>query len=166
MIKPSKQLGFNLLELLIALFILAIVTISSVTTWQAWVENNQQQMAINRLQNSLWLARSKAITTRQVVVICAGKDIHNCHIENKWETGWLIKDANKQQIIWQEDAIAQHLRLKWNGFNKQIIFYPDGSTSISNGQFVLCRQKTAVYVATINRQGRIQQMPTPTHTGC
>jgi type IV fimbrial biogenesis protein FimT len=56
----NRQLGFSLVELMIAVVILGILLAAAVPTYRNWLENTQIRTAAESVQNGLQLARAEA----------------------------------------------------------------------------------------------------------
>ena len=90
---PSRQRGFNLFELLIAIGILGIVTALAVPSFQSISINSNLSTETNDLVSSLRYARSEAAKRGQNVTVCsANAGLTACADDADWTTGWLIVD--------------------------------------------------------------------------
>ena len=90
---PSRQRGFNLLELLTAIAILGIVTALAVPSFQSISINSNLSTETNDLVSSLRYARSEAAKRGQNVTVCsANAGLTACSDNADWSTGWLIVD--------------------------------------------------------------------------
>lgn len=56
----NRQLGFSLVELMIAVVILGILLAAAVPSYRSWLENSQIRTAAESVQNGLQLARAEA----------------------------------------------------------------------------------------------------------
>ena len=65
--KPSYQRGFSLIELMIAVAILAILLTAVLPSFKAWIQNAKIRTATESLKNGLQLARVEAIRQNQGV---------------------------------------------------------------------------------------------------
>lgn len=154
----KKAFAFTLIELMVSLSILLLVLSLGFAGLNQLLSNNQNNNSITRLQHSIWQARTLAIKQRQSIVICPSTEGQTCSSNPNWEQGWIIKNLKTEKIYWKENALPKAQHLTWRGFSKHITFQPDGLTSISNGHFVLCRENSTIYQATVNRQGRLKPM--------
>ncbi|HET9843587.1 MAG TPA: GspH/FimT family pseudopilin [Gammaproteobacteria bacterium] len=85
----QKNLGFTLIEMMIAIVMLVIVMTVAIPSMQSTIQNNRISGLTNELSSSLNLARSEAIKRGVSVSICAANASFN-GCSNNWGTGWLI----------------------------------------------------------------------------
>lgn len=60
MLTSSKQSGFSLVELMIAVVIMGILLAAALPSYSSWLENTQIRTAAESIQNGLQLARAEA----------------------------------------------------------------------------------------------------------
>ena len=90
----SRQRGFNMLELLIAIGILGVITAIAVPSFQSISINGSLSTETNDLVSSLRHARSEAAKQGLNVTVCsANADFTACSGAADWSTGWLIVDS-------------------------------------------------------------------------
>jgi type IV fimbrial biogenesis protein FimT len=90
----SRQRGFNMLELLIAIGILGVITAIAVPSFQSISINSSLSTETNDLVSSLRQARSEAAKQGQNVTVCAANvNFTACSGAGDWSTGWLIVDS-------------------------------------------------------------------------
>ena len=101
----SRQRGFNLLELLIAIGILGVITAIAVPSFQSISINSSLSTETNDLVSSLRQARSEAAKRGQNVTVCAANaTLTACSDAADWSTGWLIVD-NAANVIRVREAL-------------------------------------------------------------
>lgn len=158
---PNQDQGFTLVELLITLSVLAIMVTIGIPTFTSSLESVRQRTLVNQLLADLNFARSRAITTRQPVSLCAG--ISGCDNQPMWSGHVLIfDDLDANGAIDEVDATLRTTAVtashswKWRNFRQQrhMTFKPDGTTHSLNGTFILCRQDTPLKKIVINVTGR------------
>lgn len=76
------QRGLTLIELLVAIAVLAILLTAAVPGFRAFVENSRATAASNELATALALARSEAIKRGLSASVCPG--------DNGWDGGWRV----------------------------------------------------------------------------
>ncbi|MGI9304445.1 MAG: GspH/FimT family pseudopilin [Gammaproteobacteria bacterium] len=86
----KKPLGFSLLELMVAIAVLAIVAAFAFPNFQTLVQNNRQTAKLNDLVTSLNLARSEAVTRGHRVGVCTSTDGTACNGGTNWHNGWFV----------------------------------------------------------------------------
>lgn len=165
---PDKDQGFTLVELLMTLTVLAVVLAIAIPSFTSAIESVRQRTQINQLVADLNFARSRAITSRRPVSICAGQE--NCNGTRSWSGQILtFEDLNGNGKLDIEDAplrismIDASLDWTWRNSRQQrhMTFKPDGTTHSLNGTFILCRQRVALKTVVINVTGRAR-LGTPT----
>ena len=101
----SRQSGFNMLELLIAIGILGVITAIAVPSFQSISINSSLSTETNDLVSSMRHARSEAAKQGQNVTVCsANADYTACSGAADWSTGWLIVD-NAANVIRVREAL-------------------------------------------------------------
>ncbi|WP_036134632.1 GspH/FimT family pseudopilin [Marinobacter nitratireducens] len=86
-----RHSGFTLIELIIAIIILAIVATYAVPSFQQTVMNNRLTSQINEVSSLIAYARSEASKLRSgVITACSSTDSASCAGSSAWETGWII----------------------------------------------------------------------------
>lgn len=60
MLIHSRQFGFSLVELMIAVVVMGILAAAALPSYQSWLENTQIRTAAESVQNGLQLARAEA----------------------------------------------------------------------------------------------------------
>lgn len=138
--------GLTFIELTIALGILAITLSVAVPTYQRWLGRTHERVAIEKLSDTITLAKSMVIAEGREVYICAGIT-GDC---DKWEKGYRV--VNKTGEVSKVVSLPRDVRLSFRGFpdSSTIIFGPDGATS--NGTFII-NEKTQLI---LNRRGRVR----------
>lgn len=88
-----RQAGFNVIELMVTLFVATIVLSVGVPAFSGFSANNRIATASNDLASSLHLARTEAIKRRAAVTICPSDDWSanspSCS-NSDFEDGWII----------------------------------------------------------------------------
>lgn len=122
-----KQTGVTLFELMIALAILAILSLVAVPSLQSFSGTSTQRAAVDQLLSSIQFARSEAITKGQVVSLCKhGIQPLSCD-ENSasWSNGWSIFQAGQVSRTWDGPRAGIQINDVGN-VNSRIEFQPTG----------------------------------------
>lgn len=82
--------GFTIIELIVAIAILAIVMAIAIPSFTAFIQNNYAKSIAVNLVETLIFARSKAITINSPVTVCATADNTFSSCGNQWTLGWLV----------------------------------------------------------------------------
>lgn len=151
--RPSTNLGFSLIELIVACTITATIIGLSLPNFSNLIEHHKLDAAVMRAQTSLSLARAGAISHGRTVMVCelASKAPLSCtksHKRNEdWQLGWLVfvdKDGNNQlsekDIILQQFDATKTTPLIFNQ-NGRLRFFANGS-SRSAGFYLCSRNST------------------------
>jgi len=82
--------GFTLIELMVAVMILAILITLTVPSFNNAALSGKLGGFANDLVASAQLARSEAIKRNATVMLCASSDGASCDAPDGWETGWIV----------------------------------------------------------------------------
>lgn len=173
-----KQRGASLIELAVGLTVMFFLLLAAGPGFGDVLTNWRLDSEINRLANTLELARLDAITRSQSVVACPvvpiGKTVTCAGPQrNNWSAGYFVfQDFDKNgtfnpkrdQALETESPVRRGLKLvrttQRQGRNK-IEFLPDGRLKGANaGVFALCDEETglAARALMVNLTGQIQTM--------
>ena len=143
--------GFSLIELLILLSIIVIATGISTPSFISLINSSRVTTQTNSIFESLYLARSYAITQQKNVHIChmSEPNIEQCDSDRDyntaWSNGWLVfADINNNNEFDNEDNLIQVNAPNMNTnivFNQRgrLRFFPNGSAR-SAGFYICDRQ--------------------------
>jgi type IV fimbrial biogenesis protein FimT len=142
---PSGAHGFTLIEVMIALAVLAILVSIAVPAYSTMLVNHRLAAQANGLLTALHLARSEAIKRNGRVVVCravAGADA--CGASGGWQGGWIVfADANNnaaldadETLIRREPPLLGGYTLAGNGPVAAYASYtPMGLAKLTSGAF-------------------------------
>lgn len=105
------QGGVTLIEMMVAMAVLAIILGIAVPSFQTLIENDRVSGTTNELVGALQLARSEAIKRHASVTVCRRKPNDDiCENGTDWTSGWLVTDSSGNAIrAW--DALGGTLSL-------------------------------------------------------
>lgn len=83
--------GFTLVELLVAMAVLAILLTIGIPSFTNLVTNNRATTATNELLAALQYARSEAVRQNARVDICSSTNQDTCSNADAWDTGWVVR---------------------------------------------------------------------------
>lgn len=144
-IAGRRHQGVTLIELIIALSIVAILTSISAPSLVNWQRNSERSAAITNFWHAIFLARSEAIKRNSVVVLCKSSDGQQCsNSASNWANGWLVfenidhdepaqVDAGEPVLHVYNDAKGMSIRSNRPAFS----FRPFAQGSV-NGTIVFC----------------------------
>lgn len=165
-----KDAGVTLVELIVAVAIIAILAGFTVPAFTNTIRNNRLAAASNTLLASLQFARSEAIKRGIRVTLCKSADGSLCSKDGGYEQGWLVfEDRNgNAQVDGGETIIrvmeGQAMSISGNTPVRHYISYmPEGWTRLKNGglqmgTLTLCEGQVARRVI-ISRSGRARTKP-------
>ncbi|MEO0574912.1 MAG: GspH/FimT family pseudopilin [Pseudomonadota bacterium] len=88
----SRAGGYTVLELMLAVAIVAIVAGFAVPSFLSTIRANRTVTINNELVSALTLARSEAIKRGNRVTVCPTADQVSCLAGGTWESGWIVFD--------------------------------------------------------------------------
>lgn len=86
--------GFTIIELMIAIAILAIMAAVAVPALQPLILNNRITTTTNTLLGALQFARSEAVKQRRQITICPSSDMATCTADTAWNQGIVVLQGN------------------------------------------------------------------------
>ena len=102
----QQSRGMTLIELMIALTVIAIMTGIGIPGYQSLTASNRMSASVNQLRGALALTRSEAAYRNQHVAICHSPDGLQCSRRGNWSDGWIIfTDKNRNRLIDDSDGI-------------------------------------------------------------
>jgi type IV fimbrial biogenesis protein FimT len=175
--RADRQLGFTLIELMIAVTLSAIVLSLAVPSFRAMVQNNRQITRLNDLVTDLAYARSEAVRRGVAVIICPRDadgdgtvDVaatgDSCSASTDWSSGWVIfLDEDGDNAL---AAPADVLRLYAGPVGDLSLVYgrnsiqynPQGLAIGFAGTFALCDSRGASDARgrVVNNTGRVSEV--------
>lgn len=86
----GKTRGFTLVELAVALAVMAILLAVAMPSFAELLRSNRLAAANNELVIALNVARAEALRRGRPVSICASSDQRSCAGNLNWGTGWVV----------------------------------------------------------------------------
>ena len=142
----NRQTGLTLIELVIALAIVAVVTAFATRMASAAINASRTSNSVMSLYAALTRARSAAATTGVDVVLCPSADGNGCTSGYHWEKGWIAFAATHagsdrtadEPILLRQPALPPRVHLITSPGRTRIRFQPSGSNAGSNATFTFC----------------------------
>lgn len=169
----QRSAGFTLLELLVAMSIVAVVSAIAIPSFS--YINNQRitQSQVDNLQRALAMARQTAIATNRPTIICPSGDGASCGDQDMWSRGFMIyQDSDRSEtydsstdrlleyipgvknVATRQDTSHFRHSLRSNGPNDRAMFTAQGfSTDLQTFTYCNGEQRQA-FTITLNRTGR------------
>ena len=160
------MIAFSLVELLIALAIIALTLGLIAPEMQTFLTRTKVTSQVNQLVKIIHMARETAIYRNQRVIVCRSENGIECG--GDWHEGILLfTDTNgdkqrhtTEEIIHAFPAFRNGDRLYWRAFrNRQYLeMSPRGFTAWQNGTFTYCPTEGLEYArgVILNAAGRIR----------
>lgn len=83
-----RQRGFSLIELMVAIAIVAVLVALAFPSFEATFRSNRLATATNEMLAAISLARSEAVRSTRGSGICASQNGSNC--DGDWNDGWIV----------------------------------------------------------------------------
>ncbi|MBU1189478.1 MAG: GspH/FimT family pseudopilin [Gammaproteobacteria bacterium] len=124
----DQHAGYTIVEIMIAIAILAILTALAMPSLQQFMARNELVGTSNALITGINLARTEAVTRSTAVAICPSTDGATCS-GGDWESGFLVfvDDNNNSSFNGGEELIRAE-----SGYTNPAITI-DGTGGLNNG---------------------------------
>jgi type IV fimbrial biogenesis protein FimT len=139
-----SQRGFTLLELLVALGILALLAGMAINGFSSTLASIRMSSQVNHLVHTLHLARHKARAIGTDIAICKSVDRRQCAPNAQWHDGWLMfanEDGDKPPHLDAGETVlatgSGQQRLRIASTRRAFIMRPPGKRS-TNGSLIYC----------------------------
>lgn len=144
-----KDSGFTLIELMIAIALVAILLATAVPALDDFTNDARQTGAINDFISAIHISRNTAITTNSRVTMCASASGTNCEFA-AWDSGWIVfGDLNSNgsldvgETIVSATAAAEGLNIQSGEFPAALMYRPNGRAMTNaltgnSGEFTVC----------------------------
>lgn len=146
--RSSGQRGFTLVELMVAIAVLAFLLAVVIPSFTDMTLGSKLRSQANDLVAGAVLARSEAIKRNSVVRMCVSADGASC-IAGGWEQGWVVfhdvdddgaMDAGEAVLLQHQAAAAG---FKITGTVASVRFLPTGSGA-TQASLLVCRATPSV----------------------
>ncbi|TBW06585.1 prepilin-type N-terminal cleavage/methylation domain-containing protein [Azotobacter chroococcum subsp. isscasi] len=137
--QARRQRGFTLIELMVALAVLAVLLGVAVPSFSDASLSSKLRSQANALVASVALGRSEAIKRNAVVTLCASSDGATC--TGAWHQGWIVRAADGS-VLQAQSAAPSGYRIT-AGSTSIIAFQPTGLGANST-TLTICRLSPSV----------------------
>lgn len=153
--EASHSSGFTLIELMVAIALLAILISLAVPSFTSMIKRNRVDAAASSLAVGLATARSEAVKRGVNVSICKSSDGSTCATSGDWSTGWVIYVTAGTPIKVFDAAGSSVTMVGDNNVQSAIIFSPTGQTTLTaDGNITVCIAGVTAKVVTVSASGR------------
>ncbi len=167
-LSPPIIRGFTLMELMVAMALLAIIATLAVPAMGDFIQRNRLSSQVNGLVASLSMARNHAVTRRREVVVCKQSGSELCDSSAEWQQGWVVfTDLNRDRQRQADEPLLQahgpldsptSVDFRAFGSSTYIVYYPNGIPRSSNGSFTFCAgtNSSTARVLIMSKTGRLR----------
>ncbi|MDR5903628.1 GspH/FimT family pseudopilin [Halomonas icarae] len=155
--------GFTLIELIVAIAVLAIMVTWAVPSFQQFTARNEVAAEVMRLKSALAMTRSAAITRRGTVTLCPSVDMSQCAISNNADgKAWLATLAIFEGRGEPGDTLLRTLgesrlpAITYRNDNRPVRYKALGRTMGYNGTFRLCGGQEEGASVIVSNAGRVR----------
>lgn len=161
MTNTRTQSGFSLIELMVALAVLAILVTVAAPSFRSMLLNNRMTSQINGFVTALQFARSEAVKRNATVSLCPKGTTLTCSGSN-WENGWLIfADANGNGAFNSADDTAISVgepldggaTMRGSASVASSIRYDSTGAASNSGTFTVCDDRGSAHAHAIAVSG-------------
>lgn len=115
-----KYSGFSLIEMMVAIAVMAILLLVALPSFQTTMLSVKLRSYSNELVASIYLARSEAIKSNSTVTLCASSTGTSC--DGEWNQGWII--LNNNNVIQSHGALSSGFKISSD--QSKIVFKSTG----------------------------------------
>lgn len=158
--------GMTLIELLVAVAVLAIVATIGLPSYQRLSARSEVTAEVMRLKSALAMTRNTAITRRTTITLCPSTDGSQCTIVNNADgKAWLAPLAIFEGRGEAGDTLLRTLgesrlpALTYRNDNRPVRYKALGRSGGHNGTFRLCGRREEGAKVIINNVGRVRVEP-------
>ena len=144
--KMTRNTGLSLLELLLAIALLAIILAATAPSLGGIIEQRRGDEAMRLLRSAIEFTRGEAVSSGGLATLCPSADGQSCG--GRWREGMIaFMDRNGDRVPDSGDALPRAFRfsapagnLRWRSFgNRQYLqMTAMGFTRNQNGSFTWC----------------------------
>lgn len=160
---PNRVMGLTLVELVVAMAVLALTVTIAIPAFQGVVERTRATSVYHQLTASLMLARGAAISRREPVVVCPSEDGLSCRGDAVWDHGWIVfadpggtgQPLHAESILRRGEAPGGGLKVRGTRGRPLARYFPDGRAPGSNLTLRVCSPRDELLGrVVINNVGR------------
>lgn len=165
--KVHKQRGFNIIELMLTLAIVAVLLAIAVPGFRLITQNSQQRNAIADINNMLARVRTEVAARHRGVTVCVSDDQATCSGNATWEDGWIVfidtdedgtHDVGEATVAIHQ-AFPEGITIRTLGVTSGLTYDNDGLPA-SAATFRYCDERglTSMRAVIVGESGMVRQV--------
>ncbi len=156
----SRRTGYTVVELLLALLILALLSGLALPALGPLLHRWRLQQACAALTHSAVYARSAAVSLGRSTGLCPSRDHRRCQPSEHWQQGWLVvtDPAAETPVVLRIYEGVPGLRIRSSQGRQRLRFQADGRAEGSNLSWTVCSEARPGPQArvVVSRSGRVR----------
>ena len=159
----AHQHSLTLIELIVAVAVLAIIATIGVPSFQQFTARNEVAAEVMRLKSALAKTRSAAITRRTTVTLCPTTNMIQCQITDNaageaWRTTLAIFEGRGESgdALLRSFGESQLPSLTYRNDNRPVRYKALGRAGGHNGTFEICGRHGNGAKVIVNNMGRVR----------
>ena len=118
----SGGAGFTVVELMIALAVLAVLVALAVPNFNDATLTARLNGFANSLVASAQVARSEAIKQNATITLCTSTDGATCAASGGWEQGWIVVNEAAADVFQYQQALPAEFKVTEAGGAEEVAF--------------------------------------------
>ena len=164
-LRPPSSRGVTLIEVTIAMGVLALLTALAVPSFQALSKRSRVDAAMHLLTSHFASARIAAVTHNVPVVVCPSRGDGKCRQDSDWSDHWLtFRDPDGNRLpdesidIYRNDPAPRNpsLLIQSTAGRRELRYLPTGYSSGSNLTLRVCYDGRVSGLVVVNNSGRVR----------
>lgn len=134
-IRTSGSAGFTLVELMIAIVVLAFLLGFAVPNFNDASLSGRLNGFANSLSAAVQVARSEAVKRNATITLCASSDGATCDDPGGWEHGWIVVNQATAEVIEAHDVLPTEFKIS----GTQQLDFPATVVGATTATLTVCR---------------------------
>lgn len=134
----ASESGVTLIELMVAVTVLAILVTVAVPGLQQFILLSGLRSYSNAIAVDAILARSEALKRNRTVKLCISTDGATCAASGAWGDGWIVVDESVPTVISSHAAVKSNFLVN-EATDKISLSFPPSGIGVTTASFTVCR---------------------------